>query len=222
MPVICTPAEKVDAMPTVDYPVLISETLSLPVVDGGEPQIVNPVDTIDREWLYGEFAPLVRRLILQYGSCPQLREELVGEIYCRFCALLDAFDPKRGVPLRPYLVRQLSASVYTFVRSYRRSPAKELPFEAGLDEVHRDLRTDPTRDWDYAMALDSIREVIPTALNQLSERQQSVVLWRYYHDCSFDEIAQRLGIQSATARSLLRHALKTMRKWFLAQQMHVD
>ncbi|MDR3710315.1 MAG: sigma-70 family RNA polymerase sigma factor [Capsulimonadaceae bacterium] len=180
------------------------------------------VASIDREWLYSQFAPLVRRLILQYGTCPNLREELVGEIYCRFCALLDAYDPHRGVPLRPYLVRQLSASVYTFVRAYRRSPSRELPFEAGLDEVHRDLRTDPTSEWDHSMALDSVRDIMPKALGQLSERQQNVVLWRYYHDCSFEEIATRLNVQVSTARSLLRHALNGMRRWFIAQQVSVD
>lgn len=183
---------------------------------------VDDASSIDREELYAQFAPLVRRLIIQYGACPQLRDELVGEIYCRFCALLKAYDPERGVPLRPYLVRQLSASVYTFVRAYRRSPSRELPFETGLDEVHRDLRTDPTQEWDHSMAIDSIRSVIPVALSRLSERQQKVVLWRYYHDCSFEEIAQRLNIQVATARSLQRHALNTMRKWFLAQQVGLD
>lgn len=184
--------------------------------------VINPVDGIDREWLFSEFKPLVRRLILQYGSCPQLREELVGEIYCLFCSLLDHYDPHRGVPLRPYLVRQLSASVYTFVRSYRRSASRELPFDTGLDEIHRDLRIDPTDEWNHGMTIDNIRDVIPAALSQLSERQQNVVLWRYYHDCSFDEIASRLDIQTATARSLLRHALNTMRKWFAANQLHVD
>jgi len=177
---------------------------------------------IDREWLYSQFTPLVRRLIIQYGACPQLRDELVGEIYYRFCALLKAYDPNRGVPLRPYLVRQLSASVYTFVRSYRHNAARELPFESGLDEIHRDLRADPTCDWDHSMAIDSIQEVIPEALSQLSDRQKTVVLWRYYHDISFEEIAQRLSIQPATARSLLRHGLNNMRRWFIAQQVSLD
>lgn len=182
----------------------------------------NDVAGIDREWLYSQFAPLVRRLIIQYGTCPHLRDELVGEIYYRFCALLKAYDPDRGVPLRPYLVRQLSASVYTYVRSYRHGAARELPFEPSLEEVHRDLRADPTKEWDHTMALESIQEIIPKALSHLSERQQKVMLWRYYHDCSFEEIAQRLGIQTSTARSLLRHGLNNMRKWFITQEMSLD
>jgi RNA polymerase sigma factor (sigma-70 family) len=168
-------------------------------------------EEMDRDCLYMQFRPLVRRLVAQYGTTQLLREDLIGEIYCRFCALLDAYDPERGVPLRPYIVRQLTSSVYTFVRSHRRSPSRELPFDECLDDNHRDLRFDPTDEWNQSMAIDSIRDVIPTALSELSERQKNVVIWRYYHDCSFEEIALRLNVQTATARSLLRHALNSMR-----------
>src|SRR5947209_20458060 len=68
---------------------------------------------LQRDGLYAEFQPLVRRLIRQYGGDnAELREDLAGEIYYRFCQLLEVYDPERGVPLRPYLVRQLTASVY--------------------------------------------------------------------------------------------------------------
>src|SRR5207247_397741 len=73
------------------------------------PLVVRPQDCRERDTLWVEFQPLVRRLVRQYGDTLEMREDLAGEIYCRFCALLDAFDPNRGVPLRPYLVRQLTA-----------------------------------------------------------------------------------------------------------------
>src|ERR1051325_8723244 len=67
-----------------------------------------------REELFREMQPLVRRLIQRFGEDAEMRRDLEGEIYYRFCLLLDAFDPERGVPLRPYLIRQLTASVYTY------------------------------------------------------------------------------------------------------------
>jgi len=39
-----------------------------------------------------------------------------------------------------------------------------------------------------------------------------VLIWRYYEERSFEEIAGMLKIQTATARSLLRHGLNTLRK----------
>src|SRR4051812_38761897 len=80
---------------------------------------VSPVrnnQEIDAEQLFVEFQPLVRRLIRQYGESLETRNDLKGEIYYRFCLVLKAYDPDRGVPLRPYIVRQLSASIYTFMR----------------------------------------------------------------------------------------------------------
>ena len=160
--------------------------------------------------LFESFAPLVNRLIMQYGSCPQLREELSGEIYHRFQGLVDAFDPARGVPLRPYLVRQLSSSVYTFVRSYRRSAARETPIDA-IDTIRNEFNIDPTSEWDAQLMLEAAGNSIRVALTQLSERQRNVVIWRYYDDYSFEDIALMLDIQPATARSLLRHGLNRMK-----------
>src|SRR5947207_14177253 len=54
----------------------------------------------DREALYAEFQPLVRRLIRQYGDDAEMRQDLAGEIFFRFCILLASYDPCRGVPLR--------------------------------------------------------------------------------------------------------------------------
>ncbi|HLK55766.1 MAG TPA: sigma factor, partial [Chthonomonadaceae bacterium] len=89
----------------------------------------------DRERLYAEFAPLVRRLVRQYGQDAEMRQDLVGEIYYRFCALLDAYDPTRGVPLRPYLVRQLTAATYTYARQQWRIRRRETGWESGEGKV---------------------------------------------------------------------------------------
>jgi len=90
---------------------------------------------LDRDALYGEFQPLVRRLIRQYGGDDfELRQDLSGEVYFRFCSLLDAYDPTRGVPLRPYLVRQLTASVYTYARQQWRARKREVSLDVDLAE----------------------------------------------------------------------------------------
>ncbi len=177
------------------------------------------LSSTDRRQLYSEFAPLVRRLTLQFGTSAGLREDLAGEIYCRFCGLLDGYDSARGIPLRPYLIRQLHASTYTFVRAYRRSSARELPLDPELDQVHSDLQVNPTLQWDEALLLESARGHVKEALAALSERQRSVVLWRYYHDFTFEEIAERLDIETSTARSLLRHGLAAMKRYLVARDV---
>ena len=183
-----------------------AEFLELPV---GAPRL--SLTFAERDSLYGEFQPLVRRLIRQYGDSNETREDLTGEIYYRFCRLLECFDPSRGIPLKPYLVRQLSASIYTYARRQWRRQKREIAMEleSGLTDLHQ--TEDPSRQWDEKLALGHVRQGLPDALLQLSLRQRQVVVWRYYESRSFEEIAERLGIQTATARSILRHGLHNIR-----------
>src|SRR5688572_27793159 len=125
--------------------------------------------SFDRETLYQEFQPLVRRLIRQYGDCPEVRQDLAGEIYYRFCALLDAYDPARGVPLRPYLVRQLSASVYTYARHGWIRQRREVSYEGAPDSCAAS-RVDPTRDWDDKLAMEQVLKSLPDAIAGLPKR----------------------------------------------------
>ena len=165
--------------------------------------------TIDREALFAEFRPLVQRLMRQYGTEPELRQDLQGEIYCQFCQHLEAFDPARGVPLRPYLVRQLTASMYTYARGQWRRQKRETGLELWVETLRS---PDPSRQWDQKLDQERTAQCLPAAIAALPARQRNVVIWRYYEERSFEEIAAVLNVQVATARSLLRHGLNNLRK----------
>ncbi len=167
---------------------------------------------LTREQFYAEFTPLVRRLIRQYGEDPELRQDLEGEIYCRFCELLDSYDRERGIPLRPYLVRMLSASIYTFSRSHWRRQHRETSLEAGETTIDALQCEDPSRQWDHDLVTRDLIHRLPDAIALLPARQRSVVVWRYYEGRAFEEIAERLRVRPATARSLLRHGLNNLRR----------
>jgi RNA polymerase sigma factor (sigma-70 family) len=169
---------------------------------------------VDRNALYEEFAPLVQKLIRQYGTDPELRLDLQGELYYRFCALLDAYDSSRGVPLRAYIVRQLTASAFTYARHHWRQSRREADFDTCASEWQgRDI-SDPTNEWDEAIALDQFRGHLSDAITRLPRRQSHVLMWRYFEDRSFDDIADALNVQPATVRSLLRHAVNNLRRQF--------
>ncbi len=173
--------------------------------------------TIDRDALYTEFAPLVRRLTRQYGQDAEMREDLAGEIYCRFCVLLDAYDPARGVPLRPYIVRQLFLATYTYARQQWQLKKREAAWELEESRVERKAAFDPTLDWIASLAQEQASTLLPVALQNLPPRQRNVVIWRYYEERSFEEIGALLAVQPSTARSLLRHGLKNMLKFVGSQ-----
>jgi RNA polymerase sigma factor (sigma-70 family) len=186
--------------------------LSRPLI--GSAVVHDRAGSPDREALYLDFQPLVRRLIRQYsGEDAERRKDLVGEVYCRFCAILDAYDPVRGVPLRPYLVRQLTASVYTYARQHWRSERREVRLDAQAYGWEPGVPIDPTNEWDDAIDQKQMLKALPDAISRLPKRQRQVVIWRYYEQKGFEEIAELLTVQPATARSILRHGLNNLRRW---------
>ena len=169
---------------------------------------------MERDILFEEFAPLVDSMLRRYGTDPEIRSDLPGEIYFRLNYFLDLYDPSRGVPLRAYLIRQLSASIFTYARSRWRVKEKEA--EWGEVEMIRELdrAVDPSAEWNENIVLHDLVTKLPDALSQLSERQRAVVGLRYFDGLSYEVIADRLDISVSTARSLMRHAIKRLRQWF--------
>src|SRR5437764_6870695 len=130
---------------------------------------------------------LVRRLLHQYGQDPELRQDLEGEIYCRFCQLVAAYDPGRSVPLRAYLVRTLPPAVYSFVRSHWRRQHRETTLNEETSGFDNWRLLDPTDFWDDQMILQDVLQALPEAIARLPLRQRQVVIWRYYESRSFEE-----------------------------------
>lgn len=169
--------------------------------------------TDTRALLYQELQPLVQKLVRKYGTNSELRQELRGEIYCRFNTLIDAYDPERGVPLKPYLIRQLVSSTYSYARRQWRTELRDCPLDmAGTLAVSQN----PSADWDDQILINQAQEVLPGLLAQLSLRQRQVVVWRYYEQRSYEEIAEILKIKPQTVRSLVRHGINNLRRQYAA------
>ncbi len=170
----------------------------------------------DRARLYEEFQPLVRRLIRQYGDTHEQRQDLEGEIYCRFSALLDEYDASRGIPIRAYLVSKLITSVFTFARGQWRRQSHEVSLEQrlemGIEASDMPAGADPTTVWNRELMKEELLQAISAAIAQLPLRQRQVVVWRYYESRTFEDISVMLGICEATARSLLRHGMNNLRR----------
>jgi RNA polymerase sigma factor (sigma-70 family) len=192
------------------------ESPELPIGPSVRPAEVNQslpeFSLADREELFASLQPLVRRLIRQYGADPELRADLPGEIYTRFCDFLGMYDPTRGIPLKPYLINKLSASVYTYVRSQWRREKREVEYspEIGSETSPGPAILSAERERELMLA-DVIR-VLPEVIQLVAPRQRQVVIARFYEGRSFDDIAEQLNVRPATARSLLRHGLNRMRQ----------
>lgn len=171
----------------------------------------------DREVLYQQLSPLVRRLLIRYGRTPELRQDLPGEIYYQFCQLLESFDPQREVPLPAYLAHMLPIRVFNYVQTYWRFQNRYISAEPETLEAALPLSSENSDLWDETLHADQVLNALPDAIAALPHRQRLVLVWRYYDERSFEDIAAMLGIQPATARSLLRHAIKSLRGQMMKQ-----
>ena len=52
------------------------------------------------------------------------------------------------------------------------------------------------------------------AIQQLPKRQQEIIQLRYYHDFSFDKIAEMMQINNQSVRNLLHRAIAELRQFF--------
>ncbi len=180
--------------------------------DAAVSQAQTPSPTcLDREALYAEFTPLVYRLLRQYDRDSERRQDLPGEIYCRFCALLDAYDPTFSVPLHPHLVRQLTAVIDIHMRQQWRRQQQERVLPEPPESLSKIPEVDLPPAWMQPLS-QQVVSALPEALMKLPEQQRKVVLWRYYDAKSFEEMGELLGVQAPRVRSLLRQGLKNLRK----------
>jgi len=188
---------------------------SLPPPDSpSTSDLISKPDTpaVDRDALYDELAPLIRRLIRQYGWSAELREDLVGEIYFRYCHLIDVFDATRGIPLKAYLIRQLTAFVFTYTRQARRISMRQIELDIPAnEEILASLVVDPTGEWDDNLVLAEFRGRLPMIIEKLPPRQGVVVQRKYLENRDYPAIAEELEIEQSTVRSLLRHAIRNLR-----------
>lgn len=108
----------------------------------------------------------------------------------------------RGVPFSAWLYRIARNLTADFVR--RRMSRPTVPLAA--DDTHAALAS-PDNTEEAARAHD-----VRTAIQQLTDDQQQVIILRFFHDLSHDETAAALGRSSGAVRVLQSRALGALRR----------
>lgn len=166
----------------------------------------------DREILFGEMRPLINRLVRKYGERADDRHDLEGELFFRFNYLIEIYDPSRGVPLRPYLIRQLTASIHTHARKLWRIRQREVS-SSGMYEVHSEgAMSHNVADAHDELVRQQLLDLIASEASELSSIQKRILVWRLYDGRSCEEIGEDLEMKVTTVRSNLRHAINNVRR----------
>ena len=147
---------------------------------------------LDQRWarLYEEYRPLLyRTAALMVGASEA--EELVQETFERGMHEANFFDE----------VREPIAWLRTVVA---RRAIGRLRRRHVWERLHLRPAEDPVQPWE--------RADLAVALGKLSARDRVVVVLRYYHDASYDEIAAATGTASSSVGPILTRARARMRE----------
>jgi RNA polymerase sigma-70 factor (ECF subfamily) len=126
-------------------------------------------------------------------------EDLFQETWLRVVRARSSFDPQR----------RFSTWLFQIANNLCRDRARRRRVEEGYRETMREqLRNDPASLGPPALDL---RLDMHRRLAALPERLREVLLLRYYHHLSEQEIADVVGIPRGTVKSRLHTAVRTLR-----------
>ncbi|MET3545267.1 RNA polymerase sigma-70 factor (ECF subfamily) [Paenibacillus favisporus] len=133
---------------------------------------------------------------------PQDREDIMNEIYMQMWTSLPNYDPNR--PFHFWLHGLVIRQVQRFrMKSWRRFRIFERIRVFSREEHH----------WDQpAVNTDGTDPEISKAMYKLTDKQRTVIILRFYHDYTLEEIATLLDIPLGTVKSRYHAGLQSLRK----------
>lgn len=149
--------------------------------------------------LFRGYVDSAYRLAVWLLGDPDEAEDVVQEVFVQAFRALDRYDPARA-PLAAWL-RAIT------VNRCRNARRRHRPIQVPWDEVAE--RGAPVDD--PVPGVD-LRQAIWAALDQLTEKQRTVLVLRYFEGLTFAEIAQALAVPPGTAASRVAEGLAALRR----------
>ncbi|MGF9909610.1 sigma-70 family RNA polymerase sigma factor [Brevibacillus porteri] len=162
----------------------------------GDQEAFEVVYSMTRTKIYGTVAAMVTN--------KEDVHDIVSEIYYQLWRSLPAYDRKRpflfwvnGIVIRQ--VKNWRRQIWRRFRLLERKQSLE-------EEQHVETPDEPM------LAMESATEM-QQAIQKLPFKLRIVVIYRYYYDYTYDQIAELLQLPVGTAKSRNHLALKRIREW---------
>lgn len=137
-------------------------------------------------------------------SDPFEAENLTMEAFYRCLKNFDSFDPDKA---------SFKTWIFTVVGNLIKNHYRDTKSFDDIDNVVISV-SDTTARTDRADAVRSLRDALADAMQELSEVQQQIVVYRFYKDKNATEIAEILGLHPNNVRVHLSRALTKLRAYF--------
>jgi len=154
----------------------------------------------------------VHNLCYRMLGTPQAAEDAAQESFWRVYKNLHRYDRKRS-----FATWLLSITAHYCIDQQRR---KRLP-TMDLDEIIEFAAKDPAPNPESTIVHVEFSDKVQDQLAQLSENDRAVLILRYWHEYSENEICQALSISKSAVKSRLHRARKHMAKQWTETQSNL-
>jgi RNA polymerase sigma-70 factor, ECF subfamily len=163
--------------------------------------------------LYARFLPVVYRYHLARLGDPHLAEDLTAET---FIAMVEQIARARAEDELSFAAWLLGIARNKLLMQFRAARSRPAPVYGLPDDLPLYTRADEDDPLAVLSARESWSEVV-TALNELTEEQRTVVLYRCVLSYSAEEVGVLLGKQAGAVRALQFRALAALARRLSAQ-----
>ncbi len=155
----------------------------------------------------------VYNLCYRMLGTPQAAEDAAQESFWRAYKNLHRYDLKR-----PFATWLLSIAAHYCIDQQRR---KRLP-TMDLNEIIEFSAEDPAPNPESSLMNVEFSDKVQNQLAQLSENDRAVLILRYWHEYSENEICQALSISKSAVKSRLHRARKHMATQWIETQSNLS
>ncbi|MDI6591339.1 MAG: RNA polymerase sigma factor [Patescibacteria group bacterium] len=157
--------------------------------------------------IYDQYIDKIYRFIFLKVNSQEIAEDLTSETFLKGW---EAYKNQKSKIKNQKEIENLQAFLYQIARNlvidYYRKKGKTQIISADQVKI-----IDPKTNLEEKAAVNSEVENIKTALANLKEEYQNVIIWHYLDDLSISEIAKMLNKSEETARVMLHRALKILK-----------
>jgi RNA polymerase sigma-70 factor (ECF subfamily) len=157
--------------------------------------------------LYERYFPAVARYCLRRLSDRAGAEDVTSEVFLQVASHLGSFAGGTETDFRRWLFRIATNAVNAHLRQAGR---RRQLWEAAARSGSLDRQANPASSQAAHDRLDW--PAVYEALLELDERDQTIIMLRFFADCSHDEIAEIVGANVGAVRTALSRALGRLRE----------
>lgn len=154
--------------------------------------------------LFERYKNLVYKTAYLVLQDPGEAEEALQEVFVLVFKSLSSFDPQKGA-FTTWLYR---ITINYCVSQRRKHRLSFTPLD----------KAEPLGSAESRVIGVDEREGVRKAIGQLSDKQQSVVILRFYWDLPYAQIAQALEVPLGTVKSRINSALRTLHRILTKEQ----